>query len=565
MAVAKAIVTKIRMVSSRLNGKLPVRACQNIGRNRAVAAAMINPLAPEHSVVTFFGRVMRCYTPSVTDMEEATMKAPQSDRLAPMDWASAPICPFSKVEQRRELRPREPPYWHSVARCRQIGVYIPNARICTWTARFMTVGGRYVQRRLASAREGDPEAISYESALRLAIAWFESEPVRTVAKSARPIGKAEGLNFCPYGTVYTVGSALADYIEWSRIVRSPGGHYNNIVLINFHLSGPILNETLEDFNARHLRDIAQRVLATHATRARAGASNVDPSSDLVRRAKRAFNSVITVLRMAFRHAWDSGRISSDRPLRCLHRIAVPPAARTLFLDRDECHRLLSNCTPALANLVLAGLYTGCRVGELGQLRVGDVGREVFGLHVSAFKLAPARFVFLPDEAMAFFLSLCEGKEQGDRVLLSDKGKVWNRQHANLFRRAVSQAGLPPEFVFHGLRHTYASDLVRNGVPLSLVARQLGHADTRSVAATYGHLAEQFREDQIRTRFSPLSEAYQAEARLQRPRLEGIWAAVHGNDWRSYGGGLAPADLRQRSSIRTPSEVLEAFGIYRRPD
>jgi len=244
----------------------------------------------------------------------------------------------------------------------------------------------------------------------------------------------------------------------------------------------------------------------------------------------------------------------------LHRIAVPPAARTLFLNRDECHRLLSNCTPALADLVLAGLYTGCRVGELGQLRVSDVGREVYGLHVSAFKLAPARFVFLPDEAMAFFLSHCEGKEPGDRVLLSDKGKVWNRQHANLFRRAVRLSGLPPEFVFHGLRHTYASDLVRNGVPLSLVARQLGHADTRSVSATYGHLAEQFREDQIRSRFSPLSEAYQVEATRQKPRLEDLRAAVHGDDWRNYGGGLQPATRRARSSTRTPAEVLEAFGI-----
>lgn len=480
-------------------------------------------------------------------------------QLTPSEMVVAPTCPFASAEQRRKLRPREPAYWHSVARCRQIGIYVPNARICTWLARVMTVQGRYVQHRLASAREGDPEAIGYESALRLAIAWFESEPVRAIAQPARPIGKAEGLKFCPFGPVYTVGSALADYLEWSRIARSPGSHYNNIVLINFHLSGPLTALPLEDFNARHLRDIAQRVLATHANRARAGLSHMDPSADLVRRAKRTFNSIITILRMAFRHAWDSGQISSDRPLRCLHRIAVPPAARTLFLNRDECHTLLSNCTPALARLVLAGLYTGCRVGELGSLRVSDVGREVYGLHVSAFKLAAARFVFLPDEAMAFFLSLCDGKEPGDRILLSDKGMVWKKQHANLFRRAVRLSGLPPEFVFHGLRHTYASDLVRNGVPLSLVARQLGHADTRAVASTYGHLAEQFREEQIRARFSPLSEAYQAEAKRQEARLEGLWAAVHGNDWRSYGGGLQPASRRSRSSVRTPTEVLEAFG------
>lgn len=488
------------------------------------------------------------------------MAAPGTDVSSPMDWAVAPPCPFAKAEQLRRLKPREAIYWHALARCRHIGIYIPNDRVCTWIARFMTVHGSYVQHRLGSARVDDKNAVSYDEAVGLAVAWFESEPVQAIAQSTRPMGRAEGLNFCPFGSIYTVGSALADYLDWSRIVRSAGSHYNNIVLINFHLSTPILFEPLEDFNARHLRDIALRILSNHSQRARTRPSNVDLSADVVRRAKRVFNSIVTVLRMAFRHAWDSGHISTDRPLRCLHRIAVQPAARTLFLNRDECRTLLSNCTPALARLVLAGLYTGCRVGELGNLRVSDLGREVYGLHVAAFKMAPARFVFLPDEAMAFFLSCCEGKKPNDRILLSDKGRVWRRQHPNLFRRAVKLSGLPPEFVFHGLRHTYASDLVRNGVPLSLVARQLGHADTRSVAATYGHLAEQYREDQIRTRFSPLSEVYQGEATRQAPRLEALWVSVHGNDWRSYGSGIEPASKQSRSSVRTPGEVLEAFGI-----
>ncbi|RYG66546.1 hypothetical protein EON80_15220 [bacterium] len=161
---------------------------------------------------------------------------------------------------------------------------MPNSRICTWVARVMTVDRRYVQHRLASAREGDPDAADYDQALRLAIAWFESEDVQGIAQSTRPVGRAEGLNFCPFGSVYTVGSALTDYLEWSRIARSPGSHYNNIVLINFHLSGPVAAETLEDFNARHLQDIARRVLATHATRAQARTSSANPSSDVVRRA-----------------------------------------------------------------------------------------------------------------------------------------------------------------------------------------------------------------------------------------------------------------------------------------
>jgi hypothetical protein len=112
-----------------------------------------------------------------------------------------------------------------------------------------------------------------------------------------------------------------------------------------------------------------------------------------------------------------------------------------------------------------------------------------------------------------------------------------------------------------LRHTYASDLVRQGVSLSLVARQLGHSDTRSVSQTYGHLAEEFREQQVRTRFSPLSEEFQAEARRIAPRLDLLWTSVHRGGWRDYGSGLDPGTRRSRSPARTSSEVLSVFNSW----
>ncbi len=75
--------------------------------------------------------------------------------------------------------------------------------------------------------------------------------------------------------------------------------------------------------------------------------------------------------MAFQYAWESGKIPSDRPLRCLKRISVVHTPRLLFLNREECRKLLDACTPALRDLTLAALYTGFRVGELANLRVED--------------------------------------------------------------------------------------------------------------------------------------------------------------------------------------------------
>ena len=52
--------------------------------------------------------------------------------------------------------------------------------------------------------------------------------------------------------------------------------------------------------------------------------------------------------------------------------------------------------------------------------------------------------------------------------------------------SCNAAGLG-RFTFHELRHTAASTWIAAGMDLILVARQLGHSDTRMVEKHYGHL------------------------------------------------------------------------------
>jgi integrase len=52
--------------------------------------------------------------------------------------------------------------------------------------------------------------------------------------------------------------------------------------------------------------------------------------------------------------------------------------------------------------------------------------------------------------------------------------------------------------FHVLRHTYASQAVMNGVPVAVVAEQLGHKDTRITERHYAHLCRSFKQEIIRT-------------------------------------------------------------------
>jgi integrase len=63
--------------------------------------------------------------------------------------------------------------------------------------------------------------------------------------------------------------------------------------------------------------------------------------------------------------------------------------------------------------------------------------------------------------------------------------------------ACAKAKIAPAISFHILRHTYASLLAMNAVPLPVIARALGHADTRMTERHYAHLQPSYVADTIR--------------------------------------------------------------------
>jgi integrase len=68
---------------------------------------------------------------------------------------------------------------------------------------------------------------------------------------------------------------------------------------------------------------------------------------------------------------------------------------------------------------------------------------------------------------------------GDPLRRSNFGDMW--------RRAVTAAGLPAWATFHDLRHFYASLLIARGCSVKTVQRRLGHQSATETLDTYGHL------------------------------------------------------------------------------
>ncbi|MCZ6859585.1 MAG: site-specific integrase, partial [Alphaproteobacteria bacterium] len=139
-----------------------------------------------------------------------------------------------------------------------------------------------------------------------------------------------------------------------------------------------------------------------------------------------------------------------------------------------------------------------RYGELAAIRTADFNPDAGTVHIRHSKAGKARHVVLTDEGQDFFETVTAGRE-GDRLVFTKAGeKSWGRTHQQRpLREACKRARLTPPANFHVLRHTYASLLVMAGVPLVVVAKNLGHSDTRMCERHYAHLAPSYVADTIR--------------------------------------------------------------------
>ena len=148
------------------------------------------------------------------------------------------------------------------------------------------------------------------------------------------------------------------------------------------------------------------------------------------------------------------------------------------------------------------------IRELARLEVQDFNPDSNTITVRKSKSGKARHVILTPEGANFFRLHCAGR-RGHEPMLCRAGKVWKTaEQARPMRDACAHAHITPRVNFHGLRHTWASLAAMNGVPLMVVAKNLGHVDTAMVEKHYGHLAPSFIAEAIRAgapRFADTSD------------------------------------------------------------
>lgn len=162
-----------------------------------------------------------------------------------------------------------------------------------------------------------------------------------------------------------------------------------------------------------------------------------------------------------------------------------------YLDENECRKLLKSCLiydnyPLFAFVTLA-LNTGSRSGELRKLEWVNVNMDLRYLTIRNSLSKNRKTVHKPlnNASIAVLQRLKQGNNS-PFVFYNPK----TNHHMVTFRRsfatACKNAGLDGLRI-HDLRHTFASLLVRRGVPLYHVMQLLGHSDIKTTQR-YAHLS-----------------------------------------------------------------------------
>jgi integrase len=413
------------------------------------------------------------------------------------------------------------PYWRVLEQGLHLG-YRRRGTGGSWIARRRNEQGIYREAKLGLAddlQDGNGDTIlDFSQAQSAARLWCGQEQ-----------RLATGLGEVVRGP-YTVARAIADYIDDYR--RRGGKSVAGVESI-------VRRNILPDFgNVRVTKLTTRRLLDWHRGlaerprfwRSRLGAKPncgvFDPkNAEAMRRRRASANRALTYLKAALNLAWRNGAIPSDDAWRRVKPFRSVDAPLIRYLTQDEITRLLNACEGGFRDLVHAALLTGCRYGELCRFRIADYNPDVGTLTVREAKSGKVRHVTLTAEATDLIDRLVAGHPLDDLLFRRDDGREWKR--AEQIRRmwdACGRAGITPPVGIHVLRHTHASILAMQAVPMAVVARQLGHSYTRMTEKHYAHLAPNYVADTIRGSFPRLTLQAPAVVSIN-PRRKSARASV----------------------------------------
>lgn len=295
--------------------------------------------------------------------------------------------------------------------------------------------------------------------------------------------KNGGLKTLSVSNDVTFEQFSVQYLEWAEMNKRRKTFLNERYLLQANLLPFFGKHRFSEINPYLIERYKQK-------RQREGMSN------------RTVNVELTLLSVIFKRAMD-WEYAVENPMRKVNRLRLakrPPR----FLAEDEVERMLAASKETyLYSLVLCAVSTGMPKSELFYLTWQDIDFTANTITVQsreanetldAFTTKNYDFRTLEITPRLREILLAEYENRRSEYVFTYDGKPLRWSCDKMFRKICHQAGIE-NCTLHTLRHTFASHLAMQRVPLTHIQQLMGYGDY-TTTLIYAHLSTESHKGQV---------------------------------------------------------------------
>ena len=324
------------------------------------------------------------------------------------------------------------------------------------------------------------------------VAGFQSEKLAKVARDKARVALADR-NYAEPNR-----QTVAEYLDdWYAIHANRVGAetvYKYGAIMRKHLIPRIGSMKLQDLRPLHIEKLYAELLTT-------------PQKTGKCLAPRTVKSIATILKTALKYAVE---VTGSLTVNPASRVKAPRYSGANFTPWtfSELRTFLKQAEPhRLYFFYRLSAYTGARRGELCALKWSDFDGSAITISATRGGLGEKattkgghgqRRVSLDTETIAQFqahrkrqvverMALGANWTETGYIFVTEAGLPICVNTPSYFQKKITkEAGLRPTRL-HDLRHLHATELLRLGEPLHVVANRLGHRDAMVTATIYAHV------------------------------------------------------------------------------
>ena len=290
------------------------------------------------------------------------------------------------------------------------------------------------------------------------------------------VARARWLGAPPSDGDHTVAELIAQYLKMVTPRKSSGSQLRDRIALSRFATrwGKLLLRDLSTFTIEEY--LAERL--THVTVA-------------------TVSKELGILKAAFRCAIRWGWTSRSPFIGIV--LNQEGTARTRWISEDEETRVLAHCPAPLRDIVIVGLDTGLRPGNLVRLQRAwvDLAGNCLIIPKEQTKTKKLPLTIPLTTRVADIICRYLERARSEHLFVSKAGRSYTSAEMNrALQRAAGMAGVR-DLCLYTLRHTFISRLVVAGVSLPEVAALAGHRDIR-MTMRYAHLAPHHLRNSIAT-------------------------------------------------------------------